>query len=351
MIKRSIAIAIVFVFATCCVRAQVDLLPLDHPATVALVRMYEFGAVREFPREHLPISRQLAYRLLQEALFDSTVPESMREQARYHLIEIGADVIRRGRAVVIPIADDDRSILDDPTANWPLAILEARDSTYGARIVVEPLTEAEARADPDSGTTAFLGTWGLSIRGTILDHFGFAARVSNGSVAGDSALAARDPRIQRSGAFGIAGLGRDIDLARAHMRLDYDAVAIEISRELLQLGGGGRQSLFVGSLLASEYDALRMSARIGRITFTHLHGSLMPDVGKDVRGVYTDIPSKFIAAHLLSIGPFGGGNCAPAARPSRRNREPNRSRLASARDQRRRTRKCIACGPPPRWNA
>ncbi|HVK37571.1 MAG TPA: hypothetical protein VNA88_03500, partial [Candidatus Kapabacteria bacterium] len=56
--------------------AQVDLLPIDHPATTALVRLYEYGGAPEFPREHLPITRGLARRLFLAAESDTTLPLS-----------------------------------------------------------------------------------------------------------------------------------------------------------------------------------------------------------------------------------------------------------------------------------
>jgi hypothetical protein len=285
---------------------QAELLPLDHPATEALVRLYEYGGAPEFPREHLPISRGLARRLFAGAEVDTTLPLSLRRQARYHLVELDADVASEGRAVLIPTSSNDRLLYDDPTANWPLAILEVRDSARGASVVVEPIGDLDVRMDPEAGTTAIPALLGVAVHGTVLDHIGFAARVTNGSVAGDSALAARDPRIARAGAFGITGFGRDIDFARGHLRADFDAVSVEIARELVQLGGGHRNSLLIGSVLASDYDALRLGMRLGRVTFTHLHAALLPDVAKSVRGVFTEIPSKFIAAHLLSVGPFAG---------------------------------------------
>lgn len=286
--------------------AQVDLLPIDHPATAALVRLHEYGGAPEFPREHLPISRALARRLFEEAVVDSALPVALRQQARYHLVELDADVESKARAVFIATPANDRLIYDDPIASWPIAILEARDSARGATFVLEPIGDVEVRFDPDSSTTALPAQMGLSFRGTLLDHIGFAARVTNGSVAGDSTLTARDPRIARSGAFGITGFGRDIDFARAHVRLDFDAVAVEIAREALQLGGGNRKSLLLGSMLPTDYDALRFQARLGRVSYTHIHASLLPDLDKSIRGVYSSIPNKFVAAHLLSVGPFAG---------------------------------------------
>jgi hypothetical protein len=309
-LRRRVAVAVACVAAIAAsanLRAQqAELLPLDHPATAALVRIYEYGGIAEFPREHLPISRGLARTLLAEAAADTTLPSSLREQARYHLVELGADGATKERAVFIATPANDRLVYDDPLGGRPLAILEMRDSAHGASVVLEPLLDLDVRVDPEASSTAIVAQGGLALHGTILDHLGFEARVTNGSVAGDSALAARDPHIARAGAFGIAGFGRDIDMARGHLRLDYDAVSIEVAREALQLGGGLRQSLLVGSMLPSDYDALRLGLRIGRVSYTHLHGSLLPDIAKSVRGVYTRIPNKFIAAHLLSVGPFGG---------------------------------------------
>lgn len=288
------------------VAQQVDLLPIDHPATTALVRLYEYGGAPEFPREHLPITRGLARRLFAAAQEDTTLPVALRAQARYHLVELGADLEKDARAVFIATPANDRLIYDDPLASWPLAILEARDSSLGSQVVLEPIGDLEVRLDPDSSTTAIPAQFGLSVRGTLLNHLGFAARATNGSIAGDSALAARDPRIARGGAFGITGFGRDIDFARGHLRLDFDAVALEVAREAMQLGGGHRQSLLLGSTIPSDFDAIRFQARLGRICYTHLHGSLLPNVDKTVRGVFSRIPSKYIATHLLSAGPFAG---------------------------------------------
>jgi hypothetical protein len=303
---RGLAALAAFVLGCTSAAAQVDLLPIDHPATAALVRLYEHGGAPEFPREHLPVTRALARRLFEHAVTDTTLPVALRQQARYHLVELGADVENEGRAVFITTPTNGRLIYDDPLASWPIAILEARDSALGAHFVLEPIGDIELRLDPDSATKAIPAQLGLAVRGTLLDHLGFAARVTNGSIAGDSSLAARDPRIARSGAFGITGFGRDIDFARAHVRLDFDAVALEIDREALQLGGGHRQSLLLGSMLPTDYDALRFQARVGRVSYTHIHASLLPDLDKSVRGVHSPIPSKFVAAHLLSAGPFAG---------------------------------------------
>jgi hypothetical protein len=55
------------------------------------------------------------------------------------------------------------------------------------------------------------------------------------------------------------------------------------------------------------FDYLRLTARLGRVSFTHLHASLLAGPESVARtGVDAVIPSKYLAAHLISFGPFAG---------------------------------------------
>ncbi len=287
--------------------AQVELLPLDHPATGVLVRLYQWGAIQAFPREHLPISRGQAYRYLVEAVADVSVPEALRHEAAYYRDELAADIGGTPTAVLIATTDSSKLLYDRPFAGYPLAIAQHRDSALGVHVALEPVLDAELRHDPDRTATSLIAQGGVQLRGTLGNHVGFSARVTNGSIAGDSLVAARDPRILCNGSFGVTGFGRDISFGDGHLRADFDNVSFEIGRERMQLGAGLDASLFVGSHLPCNYDYLRFNAHLGRFTFTHLHASLLVDAaGTTLQGPFSDIPAKFLAAHLLSFGPFAG---------------------------------------------
>ncbi len=288
------------------VMAQSELLPAEHPATWALIRLYEYGAIPEFPREHLPVSRGLALRLLGEAARDAALPAALREQAEYYRAELAADTGETPTAVFIPTSDSSRVIYGDPFAGHPLAIAEHHDPGRGIHAVLEPVLDADLRADPSSSDAALIVRGGVQLRGTLADHFGFSARITNGTVAGDSALAARDPRIAGSGSYNVTAYGRDILLADAHLRADFDVVAAEIGHERIQLGGGLEESLLLGSRLPSNYDYLRVGARVERFAFTHVHAALLGDAGSGPGGPFLEIPQKYVAAHLLTFGPFAG---------------------------------------------
>jgi len=306
MIPRLVAGSLLFWLAPVLLPAQAELLPLEHPATRALVRIYEWGAIPEFPREHLPISRGLALRLLEQAAGDRRLPDGLREQAGYYRAELAADAGATSTAVFIPTSDSSSLIYDDPLAGLPIAIAEYRDPSRGIHVAFEPVLDGDLRLDPDASGTAVIVRGGAQLRGTLMDHLGFAARITNGTVAGDSAIAARDPRIVGSGSFSITAFGRDILLADGHLRADFDQVAVEIGHEMVQLGGGLENSLLLGSVLPSNYDYLRLGARVGRFAFTHIHGALLGEAPTVASGPFSDLPQKYIAAHLLSIGPFAG---------------------------------------------
>jgi len=294
--------------------AQVELLPLDHPATRTLVRLYEFGAIPQFPREHLPIARGLALRFLEEALSTPGIPGSLREQAEYYRVELMADGGAVPTAVIISTSDSSISIFDHPLEGLPLAIIEHRDTSLGAHIVFAPVLDGELRIDPAESQKALVAQGGAELRGTVLNHVGFAARITNGSIAGDSSIAARDPRIRRNGSFSVTAFGRDVGFGDGHLRVDYSGVAVEIGREKIQLGGGLDQSLLLGAPLPSNLDYLRLTANLGLFSFSHIHASLLsePVLGvdplhpNDQSGPFSTIPSKYIALHLLSVGPIAG---------------------------------------------
>jgi hypothetical protein len=166
--------------------------------------------------------------------------------------------------------------------------------------------DGELRIDPVGSRTSMIFQGGAQLRGTIAEHVGFSSRITNGTIVGDTTLPLEDPRYKKSGKFGVIGAGRDIDFGDAHLRLDYDFVSIDLARAATSLGGGAERSLLVGSELPSNFDWLRMQAHVGKVSFSHLHGSLMPDLGPAAVGSQIQIPSKYVAAHLLSVGPFAG---------------------------------------------
>ena len=292
--------------------AQTELLPVDHPATRTLIRAREFGGIPEFPREHLPISRRDALRFLDAAAADTMLPNSIRQSAAYHAASIGADTARTPVAVLFKTGSDSPSqlIVDDLFSNLPLAYFEFRDTARGVRVIAEPILDGQLRAAPNDDLQAIILQAGAQLRGTLLDHVGFGARLTNGTIAGDTLLALRDPRLKRAGKFGVIGQGRDVDFSSGHLRVQFGGLAAELGRERVQLGGGLQESLLLGSLLPSNFDYLRLTAQFGRFAFSHIHASLLADAtlerGTLPFGPFAEIPPKYVAAHLLSFGPFAG---------------------------------------------
>ncbi|MBK8909735.1 MAG: hypothetical protein IPM61_00240 [Chlorobi bacterium] len=292
--------------------AQTELLPLDHPATRTLIRAREFGGIPEFPREHLPISRGDALRFLDAAAADTTLPNSIRRSAAYHAASIGADQSRIPIAVLFKTGSDSPSqwITDDLFSNLPLAYFEFRDTAQGVRVIAEPILDGEFRTAPNDKLQTGILQAGAQLRGTLLDHVGFGARLTNGTVVGDTLLALRDPRLKRAGKFGVIGQGRDVDFSSGHLRAQFGGLAAELGRERIQLGGGLEESLLLGSLLPSNVDYLRLTAGFGRFAFSHIHAALLADAtlenGTPPFGPFAEIPPKYLAAHLVSIGPFAG---------------------------------------------
>ena len=286
--------------------AQADLLPLDHPAISVLQRIYQYGGIQSLPIEHLPISRRAALEYLQEAGADSTLSKRMREQAEWNIRELRADAGITKRSVVIPVSNTQRTVFDKPQFSEPFTGIGYYDTGTGSTIFLDPVLEAEFRYDGERSSSATILQGGLRLRGMLFNHVGFSGKATNGTIVGNDTVLRVDPRYGRSLKFGLLGAQRDIDFGSAHFRADFKGVALEIGREPLQLGVSGRQSLLLGAELPSNTDYIRLQANVGKVAFSHIHASLLDDTLGNAIGAGAQIPSKYIATHLLSVGPFGG---------------------------------------------
>lgn len=287
--------------------AQVDLLPLEHPATTALERLYYSGVVPDIPVEHFPISRKSALEFLRRGFSDASAPDNLRQQALYYAKELSADMGGDApRAVVIPVSDSSTLFFDDPFGDRPFTGIDYSDTATDSYVVLDPVLDGEYRYDAERSAGAAIVQGGARLRGTLLGHLGFSAQATNGTVLGDKDVVLADPRYGKSFKLGVVQQNSDIDFGSGYVRADFDNVAAEIGREPMQLGAGGKRSLLLGARLPSNYDHLRFQMRLGKFSFTHIHASVLSDPEGINVGVEADIPQKFVAAHLFTIGPFAG---------------------------------------------
>jgi len=289
--------------------AQVDLLPIDHPATGSLLRLAHYGAIPSFPAEHLPISRKDALRWMHEALQDSTLPGSIRREAEWYLVELESDVDEGRRGVIIPVSGNQQSVLRNLNPLAPFTGLLWIDTSRDSRVMLDPVLDGEFRmaAGDLSGSTGIV-QGGVRLRGSVRSLFGFSATATNGTIIGSEEVARDDPRYGASFKFGQVAQNRDIDFGSGHARFDVDGAAIGIGREKVRLGAGEASTLLFGADLPSNTDWIRIGFNVGSLRYTHLHAALLGDAesgGIDV-GPFADIPTKYLAAHLLSIGPVAG---------------------------------------------
>lgn len=293
-------------FATASLTAQVDLLPIDHPATDLLRRLHRYGSGEHPAIEHLPMSRRTAYEHFRRASLDTLLPESLREDARWFARELAGDIGLASRGVVIPTASDNALLFDSITADRPFTGVAYTDTSLRSRVALDPVLDAELRYDPDRSATAIIAQGGVRLRGSLVDRFGFSAVATNGTVAGDDTVVRQDPRYARSFKFGQLGVNRDVDFGSGHARLDFELASVEIGRERVMLGHGGERTLLFGAPMPSHTDYLRLNAHVGPFDYSHIHTALLADPVGAVAGIAAAIPPKYLVAHLVSIGPFAG---------------------------------------------
>ena len=294
-------------FSAAALQAQIDHLPIDHPATTLLLRLSNAGAIPEFPAEHLPVTRRDGLRWIDRALADSSLSDVLRRDALWYRVELAADNEGGRRAVVIPVGDDDEQVFASIPFESPFTGVAWYDSTRGARVLLDPILDAELRsASGEVEGSALIAQGGVRLRGSLRSLFGFSATATNGTILGSEEVARDDARLRRTFKFGQVGQNRDIDFGRAHARLDIDGAALEIGRERITLGVGGESTLLMGAPLPSQTDYLRLALRLGPFSYSHLHASLIAEGETIGVGPTADIPTKYLATHLLSFGPVAG---------------------------------------------
>lgn len=287
--------------------AQVELLPVDHPASNLLIQLSQFGVLPDLPVEHLPFSVGEAMTWLEKALRDAHLPKSLEQRSRFLLEELRSAVGQSQDLALLAANDSSRPFFVEPLTDLPIVIASYRDSSNTSRFTLHPIGEAEVRVDPSRSETAVIARFGARLQGTIGEHVGFAAAATNGSIAGDLDLARRDSSIVHNGAFGVTSFGRDVAASTGHARVEAWGGAAEIGREKIALGANGSRSLLLTSDLPIEHDYIRLHARLGVLSFSHIHAALLGDaLAGDDHGPFAQIPSKHVALHLLTIGPVAG---------------------------------------------
>ncbi len=287
--------------------AQMELLPIDHPASRLLVRINEAGGLAGFPREHLPISVGTALQFLETVMHDASVATPLRDDAIFQITALRAMIGESRNKALIAVDDSSDAFFKGPFEDTPLTILSWGDSASRSHIVVNPIGEVEYRTDPDASKSAVVASFGGGVHGTVGGHVGFGALAVNGSIAGDLDLVRRDSTISHNGSFGITGFGRDISYGDGHARIEAWNCGLEIGREPIALGGDGEESLLLSSNLPTRVDYLRLTARVGKLAYSHIHAALLgTNSTAGLQGPFADIPQKYAALHLLSVGPFAG---------------------------------------------
>lgn len=287
--------------------AQVDLLPIDHPISRLLERLYYSGTVNDVPVEHFPITRAAALELLTQAMTEGTVPDMLRDQVEYYYSELAADRREAPRSVVIPTQSDSSIFCSDsPFEQRAFTGLQYFDSATDSYVVLDPILDGEFRYDTEIGDGAAILQGGARLRGTILGHLGFSGKATNGTIVGSEDVVLADPRYGKSFKFGVIRQNRDVDFGGGYVRADFTQVGAEIGREPIRLGAGGEETLLLGADLPSDFDYLRFQMRLGKFSYSHVHAALLSDPITVGVGIGADIPQKFMAAHLVTVGPFAG---------------------------------------------
>ena len=284
--------------------AQAEHVPVEHPVYNFLNRMHVRGAVDGYSRSSLPLERRQVTGLLRELYAaGSTLSGVERELlGRFH-DEFVAEADGTQHPVVLfetPPAELPASTFSDREKflyRWRSA---DRQSSFYMELLGS--LEYRTRLADDADANVTLGRLGGRFRGTLGGIFGYQLAATNGTTAGNRALALSDPQLRRSFTYGELD-NPFFDYAEAVISGTWSWGSASLGKEKRR-SGTGHSSRAVLSTNAQPFDAITLSLHSGDVRFSFLHGSLLSEL-EMLEGGRPYYDAKYIATHRLEADLFG----------------------------------------------
>ncbi len=153
----------------------------------------------------------------------------------------------------------------------------------------------------NSNTAATLKGGG-SLRGTILNKFGFYLEGTNGNVFGNKAAALNMPGLDFNFKLNERPENRSFDNTSGYLTADFDYINFKLGRDRQQIGYGKLKPVL--SDHSPMFDYVGININYNFFTFSYFHGKLLgrefPFYDNEI-GYYNKIEEKYLVYHRLGF--------------------------------------------------
>ncbi len=283
--------------------AQAEHVEISHPVYQFLNRMQVRGLIPEYSRSMLPLERKEVTGLIRKlATEEAGLSGAERELIWRFADEFVAEAEGSQDAVLIfetPISELPGKAFSDREKylyQWRSADGE---NTFAAEFLAK--LEYRTLMDADKASNVMLGEVGGRFRGTLGGVVGYGLRATNGMVSGDRSLALNDQQLRRN--FNFADLDKSFfDFSEAYIGATWEWGSASLGKENRIIGSGVSNQILL-STNAQPFDAIQLSAHVGKVRFMFLHGFLLSEkqVLDEGRPYYD---AKYVAMHRAEADLF-----------------------------------------------
>ncbi len=289
--------AVIVIFFTAIISAQVETVPADHIVYPFLKKLHVQGILKNYNDIILPFSKQKIVDALNEL-----------DKSKEKLSNADKEFLLRMKEKFLPAGSI--NLFDEFPGNFSHLFDDTQKSFYKyvddeISFHINPVVDYSYLYSSRNDASSSLLNLGGKIYGSYYDWFGFYLQGSNGIQFGNRETALHDQRVAQSYTFNNTGINF-FDGTKGYLRLQKGIISFQLGRERIIWGGG-----YVNKLLLSEnppmFDFIKFDAEYKSLSYNFIHGWLVQPpvvtyINERVGNVKEKKP-KYFAVSRLGFNP------------------------------------------------
>ncbi|MGE5683259.1 MAG: hypothetical protein ACM34K_20545 [Bacillota bacterium] len=288
------------------IHPQAEYVQYNHPVYSFLQRMDALKIISNYNSLEFPKTRKTIASYLREVIAakeDLTGVD--RKMLDDYCSEFELEIFGTQERTTSLIGSTDYSFFS-PKEKYFYSLVDTSRFTIFVNVIGN--LESIINQDLDKKTTksGAFARWGGTLRGTILNKFGYYMRGTNGKFWGERSIAGQINELKFNYKFNAdprAVTATDyFDNTEGYLTLDYDLVRFKLGREQKQIGYGHYKTIL--DVNTPQFDYFSFDIDYKAFNFSYFHGKLLGRSsvqGDSIQGIINSVDSKYIGYHRLGV--------------------------------------------------